>query len=104
MSEETKNTEPTAADIKAYRESMSKYYNDEMPLLKKRKEYETLLADIEEARVKRLSMSIRIAQLTSPPPVQEEEPLDEPLETRDTPVQTKAPEKEEGKKRTLKTK
>lgn len=69
MSETNKpQTEPTEKELAEYRENMKKFYDQQIPLLKKQKEYEVLLADIEEARAKRLTMSMRIAQIMAGPP------------------------------------
>lgn len=72
MSEENtvneSQAEPTEAEVKAYRESMKKFYDDQMPLLKKQNEYEKILAEIEESRAKRMSFTIRMAQMMAPPP------------------------------------
>jgi hypothetical protein len=65
--------EPTEAELKAYREKMIQYYKEQIPLLKSQKEYETLLADIEEARAKRVTMTMRIAQIMAGPPQPKEE-------------------------------
>lgn len=73
MAEETVDKkEPTEAELKEYRENMKKFYEGEIPLLKKKREYEILLADIEEARAKSLTMRIRQAQLLNPPGLEEE--------------------------------
>jgi len=69
-------TEPTEKELQEYRENMKKYYDVQISLLKKQKEYEVLLADIEEARAKRISMNIRIAQMMAPPP---ERPTEEEM-------------------------
>lgn len=69
MSETTnQRPEPTEKELQEYRENMKKYYDVQIPLLKKQKEYEVLLADIEEARAKRVTMSVRIAQIMAGPP------------------------------------
>lgn len=65
--------EPTEAELKAYREKMIQYYKEQIPLLKSQKEYETLLADIEEARAKRVTMTMRIAQIMAGPPQEKEQ-------------------------------
>lgn len=65
--------EPTEAELKAYREKMIQYYEEQIPLLKSQKEYETLLADIEEARAKRITMTMRIAQVMAGPAQEEEQ-------------------------------
>jgi hypothetical protein len=67
MSETNTEREPTEQELQAYRENMKKFYEQQIPFLKKQKEYEVLLADIEEARAKRLTMSVRIAQIMSGP-------------------------------------
>lgn len=97
----------TAEQIAAYkaaRENRKKFYEEEIPFLKKEKEYTTLLAEIEEQRLKRLTMSIRGAQLAAGP-VADPDPSDNSEEGRDNPqAQETAPtEEKEGKKtRTLK--
>lgn len=72
MSEENKvnetQAEPTEAELKAYRESMKKFYDEQMPLLKKQNEYEKILADIEESRARRMSFTLRMAQMLAPLP------------------------------------
>lgn len=67
MSEEKK--EHTAEELEAYREKMLKFYTDEIPLLSKRKEYEVLQADVEEARARRITMTMRISSMLAPAPV-----------------------------------
>jgi hypothetical protein len=74
MSETNTEREPTEQELQAYRENMKKFYDQQIPFLKKQKEYEMLLADIEEARAKRITMSMRIAQIMAGPP---EEPSEE---------------------------
>lgn len=91
MSEEKK--EPTQEELKEYREKMLKYYAEELPLLKKRKEYEVLLADVEEARARRIGRTIQIGQMLAPPPpdeIEEEKEISSSTEGKD-------------KKRSLKT-
>jgi hypothetical protein len=69
MSEETTAQERplTPEEIKKQRELMLQFYKEETPLLKARKEYETLLADVEEARLRRLVAIVRGTNLTNPP-------------------------------------
>jgi len=68
MSEEKteQETQATPEQVKAYKEKMKKYYEEQIPYLKKVKEYETLLADIEEQRAKRTDMTLRIAHMMNP--------------------------------------
>lgn len=68
MSENTtEEHQPTEAELKAYRENMTKFYKEQIPYLKQQKEYECLLADVEEARAKRYTMTLRLIQMTTPP-------------------------------------
>lgn len=82
---ETTNTaqeekELTPEQIKAYKDNQHKYYKEQMPFLKTTLEYEKLIADIEEARLKYYTMRMRIGQLLAPPmpdSVEQEEPQQE---------------------------
>jgi hypothetical protein len=69
--EEIQDKEPTQEEIQEMRERMEAYYIAQIPFLEKQLKYETLLADIEIARARRVEMTIRIAQMTMGP--QEEE-------------------------------
>lgn len=66
------NRELSPEEIKAYRMQMTEFYKTQIPTLKLQKEYETLLADIEEARAKRMTMTIRMAQMMAGPPQEPE--------------------------------
>jgi len=70
MSDETQPTEETKAaltpeEIKAMRDKMEAHWDEQLPFLKKQAEYEILIADIEEARTRRLEMSLRYAQMAA---------------------------------------
>jgi succinate dehydrogenase/fumarate reductase flavoprotein subunit len=60
--------EPTPEEVAAYRAEMDKFYDEQLPLLKKQREYEITLADIEEARTRKMTMVLRQIQLSTPPP------------------------------------
>lgn len=62
MSEQT-NQEPTAEDILAYKNNMLKFYNEQIPFLESQKKYETLKADIEEAKYRQLENRLKFIQL-----------------------------------------
>lgn len=62
--------EPTIEELKVMRDRMIKYYKEQNAVLVHQNEYEKHMADIEEHRVRRLSMNMRMIQLTTP----EEEP------------------------------
>lgn len=66
------------------RKNMIDYYKEQLAFLKPQKEYETLLADIEEARARRMAMGIRMAQMASGPekePDQNDQPTSRKLKT-----------------------
>jgi hypothetical protein len=62
MSEQT-NQEPTAEEILAYKNNMLKFYEEQMPFLESQKRYETLKADIEEAKYRQLENRLKFIQL-----------------------------------------
>lgn len=62
MSEET-NQEPTAEEILAYKNNMLKFYKEQIPFLESQKKYETLKADIEEAKYRQLENRVKYIQL-----------------------------------------
>ena len=93
MSETTnQRPEPTEKELQEYRENMKKFYDTQIPLLKKQKEYEMLLADIEEARAKRVTMSMRIAQVMAGPP---EQPTEEQMAEAQTRMREAMQQEEE---------
>jgi len=69
---ETTNTnqeevQATPEQIKAFKDNQHKYYKEQLPFLNTTLEYEKLIADIEEARLKYYTMRMRIGQLLAPP-------------------------------------
>lgn len=68
------NTELTAEEIAAYRADMDKFYEDQLPLIRKQREYEMALADIEESRMRTAIAIIRQAQIKAGPPKEPVEP------------------------------
>lgn len=90
---ETTNTaqeekELTPEQIKTYKDNQHKYYKEQIPFLKATLEYEKLIADIEEARLKYYTMRMRIGQLLAPP-------MPEPEGEDDTTNQTTDPSNRE---------
>jgi len=84
----------TEQQVREWREKMTGYYTDQLPLLEVQKKYESLLADIEEARARRMTMSIRLAQMMSGPDEEEEStpaaPPEQPKEQpKEQPVERK---------------
>lgn len=76
--------EPTPEEIAEMRERMQAYYDNQIPFLQKQKDYETLLAEIEMARARRIEMTIRIAQMTMGPQEEQddEQQVEEPKKPR----------------------
>lgn len=65
--EETAEKQLTEEQLLEIRKRMIKYYKDQIGVLEPQAKYETLLADIEEARARRMQMSIRLAQMMAGP-------------------------------------
>jgi hypothetical protein len=61
----TNNEEPqyTEEEMKIMRSNMVKFYTEELKFIKKQEEYERLLADIEEHKVRKYTMMARAAQI-----------------------------------------
>ena len=97
MSENT-NTKPeegtenlTPEEIQELKQKQLDYYNDQMPHLKAALEYERLVADIEEARLKYYTMRMRIGQLLAPPkPAPQETPEEEDAPRKERKLKTQA--------------
>jgi hypothetical protein len=90
--------ELTPEQLKKRREDITKNYKDQIAVLTHQLEYENLLANIEQARAKRMEMVIRQAQMSAPP---EEVLEEEVLERNPVDPQEVAPS-EEKKERKLK--
>ena len=76
-------------ELVAKKEEMLKFYKDSMPYLQAQFDYEELLSQIDEMRLKRTQIQMTYAQMMAPP---EEEPM-----PKEEPV------RESAKKRKLKT-
>ena len=83
----------TPEQLKKRRDDLITYYKNQTAVLEAQFKYESVMADIEEQRVKRMTMIMRQAQMAAPE--QEEELLNE------TP--TPEPEAAQPKERKLKT-
>jgi len=77
-------------ELTAKKEEMLQFYTDSMPYLKAQLEYETMLCDIDEMRLKRTQIQMAYAQMMAPPEDFEQEP------------EASVPEPAPKKKRTLK--
>ena len=101
MSQETNQEtaeQLTPEQLKKRRDDLVNYYKNQTLVLEAQLKYENVMADIEEARVKRMTMIMRQAQMAAPEQEEEEE---EPL--NETPTPTPEPEPAQTKERKLKT-
>jgi hypothetical protein len=89
----------TPEQLKKRRTDLIDYYKNQTSVLEAQLKYESVMADIEEARVKRMTMIMRQAQMAAPE--QEEEEEEEP--SNDTPTSTPEPDTAQPKERKLKT-
>ena len=74
MSSESENKQvPTKEEIKKRQEELQSYYKDQIPYLQVQKEYETLIADLEDIELRRLVIRMRASQIMAPGPEESEE-------------------------------
>ncbi len=83
-------------ELEAKKKEMLKFYKESMPYLKAQFEYEKMLSEIDEMRLKRTQIQMAYAQMMAPP---EEDPSDEEMVQKN---KMQAP-KSTGIKRKLKT-
>ena len=88
----------TPEQLKKRRDDLITYYKNQTAVLDAQFKYEAVMADIEEQRVKRMTMIMRQAQMAAPQQDEEEEE-EEPLNETPTPE----PEATQPKERKLKT-
>lgn len=101
MSQETNQEtaeQLTPEQLKKRRDDLITYYKNQTLVLEAQFKYESVMADIEEQRVKRMTMIMRQAQMAAPQQDEEEEE-DPSAESNLTPE----PEPEQPKERKLKT-
>ena len=71
--EQEEHQELTAEEIKERQKLILEHYESQLPFLKVHKEYQTLVTEIEELRMRQVYAQSKIAQILAPPP--EEDPL-----------------------------
>lgn len=74
----TNEKEMSPEEVEAMRTRMFNYYSQQLPLIRLQREHEMGLADIEEARFRRVEASIKLAHLlreSQEPEVKEERKL-----------------------------
>lgn len=77
---ENQQTVPSAEEMLAKKKELIESYKEETELLEVQLRYEGLIADIEEARLRRLVATVRQSQIIAPPPKSEEP---DPSETKE---------------------
>ena len=60
-------------EIQQQKEELMEFYKSPLPQLEAQFEYETMIADIEEARLRRVMAQARIAQILAPPMEEEDD-------------------------------
>ncbi len=63
MKEEKELMPEERLDMERLRKKMEEFYNEELPLMRKKSEYEDLVAKIEESRWRALNANIRVAEI-----------------------------------------
>jgi|19_taG_2_1085344.scaffolds.fasta_scaffold58793_2 hypothetical protein len=73
MSETLENQEPqmSVEEMKQRRDEITAYYQEEIPHLKIKADYEELINRIEKARFERTMQQLQMAQIMAPPPEDE---------------------------------
>jgi hypothetical protein len=64
---ETQNPQMSIEEMKERRDEITKYYEEEIPHLKVKAEYEELITKIERAKNERLLGQMQMAQMMAPP-------------------------------------
>ena len=67
MTDQETQKQPTPEELEQRRKQLIKFYNEELPLLKKQAEYEKLLTEIDMAKMTRLEIMITKAQIMQGP-------------------------------------
>lgn len=102
MSEEKK--ELTPEQIEDSRKKVIQYYKKQAEVLEYQAKYETLLADIETSRARRMEMTIRQAQMAAPPDTDNPEASGEPSQEASMRDQVSSQEEAPGEKKERKLK
>jgi hypothetical protein len=99
MSEQNDSSkQPSEEELKERKQSLTKFYKEQLPLLRLQKEYEESITAIEIAKMTRMEIMIAKAQMMAPPPPEEGE--EELMKKDNKPEEHIAPS---GSKRSLKT-
>jgi len=72
---------PSKAEMEKRQKEVQAFYEEQIPFLKVQKEYESLIADLEELELKRLMISSKLAQMVAPDP-SSNTGMDQPMQPR----------------------
>jgi hypothetical protein len=78
MSETVNQPELTAEQIADLKKKSIEFYKDRISFMKHQFEYEKLAADIEEAKLRGLIATLKMAQITAPPAEDEDKAPNQP--------------------------
>ncbi len=76
MGEDQKKADYTPEQIKEMKDNMMKHWESEIPFLQKQKEYETLVTELEELRLRQVYAMRKTADIIAPPPTDTPESKD----------------------------
>jgi len=81
-------------ELAARKEDMLTFYKESMPYLKAQLEYETMLSDIDEMRLKRTQIQMTYAQMMATPPEEDPMPKSDNMPKSDKASETRKLKKE----------
>jgi len=102
-SKPTKEKQFTPKEVAARKAELIKFYDEQIPFLKKQIEYEELLTGIEDSRTRRAMARMRYMQIMAPEQVPNAGPPDENPEPDEEMVQSEEGVPKTPIRRTLKT-
>ena len=70
-------------DLATKKEEMLQFYKESMPYLQAQFDYEKMLSEIDEMRLKRTHIQMQYAQMMAPPEEQEHAPVQGPMPKQD---------------------
>ena len=74
MSETEEEPILSSEELAKRKQEMLAYYDEQLPFLTKQKEYETVITEIEELRMRRIYAQVKIGNMLAPEPEEVKEP------------------------------
>jgi len=96
------NQQLSEEEIQEKKEVIKAFYEEEIPFLKLRAEYEELVTRIETARFDRTVQQVQMAQMMAPPPEMQEQMQEQMRKQEETQTQKNPKTSKSKAKRTLK--